>query len=139
MKFSCRSRSFSQNEKEKDLPPRSHTISQPKVEPAKEYDIRRTSSNNSYDEDKSQGAYSVFSMGEHHQKTTNDAASSSSHHRDHAGKSSDANSKANKVYFKQIVDLEQNTREPAIKKSLHQILVRFGVSRIKDVKKQAMM
>jgi hypothetical protein len=44
-----------------------------------------------------------------------------------------------KVYFKQIVDLEQNSAEPQIKKALHQILVRFGISRIKDVKKQAMM
>jgi hypothetical protein len=43
------------------------------------------------------------------------------------------------VYFKQLVDLEQNSRDATIKKSLHQILVRFGVSRIKDLKKQAMV
>jgi hypothetical protein len=44
-----------------------------------------------------------------------------------------------KVYFKQIVDLEQNSKDASIRKALHQILVRFGVSRIKDVKKQAMV
>jgi hypothetical protein len=38
-----------------------------------------------------------------------------------------------------VVDLEQNSSEPTVKKSLHQILVRFGISRIKDLKKQAMV
>jgi hypothetical protein len=37
------------------------------------------------------------------------------------------------------VDLEQHSNDQSIKKSLHQILVRFGMSRIKDIKKQAMM
>ena len=44
-----------------------------------------------------------------------------------------------KIYFKQVIDLDQNAREPQIKKSIHQILVRFGISRIKDLKKQAMV
>ena len=49
------------------------------------------------------------------------------------------NKNSNKVYFKQVVDLEQSSNDPNVKKSLHQILVRFGVSRIKDIKKQAMV
>ena len=44
-----------------------------------------------------------------------------------------------KIYFKQVIDLDQNAREPQIKKSIHQILVRFGISRIKDLRKQAMV
>lgn len=47
--------------------------------------------------------------------------------------------KNKKIYFKQVIDLEQNAKEPQLKKSIHQILVRFGISRIKDLKKQAMV
>lgn len=48
-------------------------------------------------------------------------------------------SSSSKVYFRQVVDLEQSVKEVGTRKILHQILVRFGISRIKDVKKQAMM
>jgi hypothetical protein len=47
--------------------------------------------------------------------------------------------KSNKVYFKRLIDLQQNLKEKHTKKSLHQILTRFGVMRIKDLKKQALI
>lgn len=49
------------------------------------------------------------------------------------------NNNNNKIYFKQVVDLEQNCKDLNIKKTLHQILVRFGITKIKDIKKQAMV
>lgn len=54
-------------------------------------------------------------------------------------RSQSRNSNNNRMYFKQVMDLEQNCPDAHTRKSLHQILVRFGITRIKDLKKQAMM
>lgn len=97
------------------------------------------SSNQSHiDEEVRSHAFSLFSVGDQHRFPGDEGESTVSNQKELiAHQPKDAHNK--KVYFKQVVDLEQNSREPQIKKSLHQILVRFGMSRIKDIKKQAML
>jgi hypothetical protein len=113
-----------------------------KGEEAKDYPVRRTNSNQSHTEEENRShAQSVFSFsgGVEHVRNMEEGEDSVSNHKEPTyPQTKEGNGKA-KVYFKQVVDLEQNTSEPTVKKSLHQILVRFGISRIKDLKKQAMV
>lgn len=89
------------------------------------------------DEIRSQ-AFSLMSLADYAKAAKEDGESSTSNHKEPVPRYAKS-SNSNKVYFKQVVDLEQHSKDPTVKKSLHQILVRFGVSRIKDIKKQAMV
>lgn len=132
MRFSSRSESFSNNRKERSQQHPVRAASSNKVEEQ----LRRLQTNHSGpsgDEERSR-AHSVFSFGGDYREE--EEVASNHHQVMHVAGKEAANSK---VYFKQIVDLEQNSKDPSVKKALHQILVRFGVSRIKDLKKQAMV
>jgi hypothetical protein len=91
------------------------------------------------DENKSH-AYSVMSFSGNDLKNSiiHDEAEASSLNKEKLVNPLRQTTSSSKVYFKRIIDIEQTTNENSVKKSLHQILVRFGMSRLKDVKKQAM-
>lgn len=140
MRFSCRSESFCNNKKERPHHQQPRAQSSAKAEEL-QYLPRRLTSNHtnpSGDEERSR-AHSVFSFGGDYREDAEESASNNNINNREAVYPHAKEANNSKVYFKQVVDLEQNSRDPSIKKALHQILVRFGVSRIKDIKKQAMV
>jgi hypothetical protein len=141
MRFTAKSQSFSENRRQKEQRLARSSYHHHQTEVPKDIDLIRSNSNVSHIDDEVRShAFSIFSVsGDHHKMPGDEAESSVSNQKESVVHHQKEGSNKNKVYFKQIVDLEQHSKEPTIKKSLHQILVRFGISRIKDLKKQAMV